>query len=62
MEVLKDCPFCGGYAELIYGANGRQVFYVRCNHCEAIGEKFNNNSPKERAITAWNTRVKENAD
>ena len=38
---LKSCPFCGSKASLTGGVRGSaNVFYVSCDSCNAIGEKF----------------------
>lgn len=63
MTELKPCPFCGGEAEISKGRfDGKDTSYVMCKKCEAWGEFFFV-SPKyasnERAIKAWNRRVKD---
>lgn len=60
MEELKNCPFCGGVASLTGGFRGsRNIFYVQCNECNSIGEKFGSkfeDEVKQSAINAWNKR------
>ena len=62
-EELKACPFCGHNASIVRGCRSSQnIFYIRCNICEAIGEKFSSKVPDEaklQAIEAWNKRYKE---
>lgn len=61
MEKLKPCPFCGGEAEIVKGryANGTIVYKVRCANvtdCKVLPETIF--GEKEKAIAAWNRRVK----
>ena len=55
---LKPCPFCGGEA-IIEAQDGGQWTEVLCKEgCltkeQTLGEELH----REKAITAWNTRVK----
>lgn len=57
MKLLK-CPFCGGEAELIsetYHPAMSPVFVVRCLECLAHSSVLGN---PERAVKAWNRRIK----
>lgn len=60
-DELLPCPFCGGDAMLTGGARGSaNVFYVSCNSCNAIGEKFGSkfeDEVKQQARDAWNKRI-----
>lgn len=61
MSRLEPCPFCGSSAQIVEGIRGSYfVNYVKCDKCEAIGEKFGNKfSEKDKAIEAWNKRFTE---
>ena len=63
MTELKPCPFCGCNASLVRGVRDSyyEICYIRCDCCDAIGEKFSDkffDIAKEKAINAWNNRVK----
>ena len=55
MIELKECPFCGGHAEMWHGEydNG---YYVICDECGALTEQA---FTQEEAANAWNRRVYE---
>ena len=67
---LKPCPFCGGTYILVhertcdqdtpYNPNDRAAPTVRCGHCFAsvFGQNW---TGSDTAITAWNTRPREDA-
>ncbi len=58
MNELKPCPFCGGEASLSMGQMGvtrAQAYYIECDNCAASSEMFFDGN---RAIKAWNNRVK----
>ena len=62
-EELKECPFCGGQAEL---ENKCIVFekvsYVICTKCGARTRDFlvsTEWSSNQKAIEAWNRRTEE---
>lgn len=67
MSELKQCPFCGGEAELRFFNNGPSFSYrVECLNCTAmVGRRFEEYSTnrtfwfgiKQEAIDAWNTRA-----
>lgn len=59
MPDLKQCPFCGGEAELV--DNGL-CWDVSCKtkHCRGFAEYLNYDS-KERAIEAWSHRAGEDS-
>lgn len=52
LNELKPCPFCGGKAHLV----DLGYSWTRCDECEAEGPC---ESTAQRAIEAWNRRVKE---
>lgn len=52
MGNLRECPFCGGNAEL--SVHRGAVVFVQCQQCDATFPMFD--SEKE-AIDAWNRRV-----
>ena len=55
MSELKECPFCGGEAELLRKGDHRQSNQVSCMYCGAEledGAEFNHEG-------AWNTRPRE---
>ena len=58
---LKPCPFCGGTADTVVGTRGKDyIAYVKCNECDAIGEKFRFNSVDgvmDLAKLSWNRRI-----
>lgn len=65
---LKQCPFCGGGAEISYYGNmvqdGIVGFYVECAECSSAGEPFDiegqepytEANAKRLASMAWNRR------
>lgn len=55
MIELKDCPFCGGHAEMWHGEYDGG-YYVICDECGAVTEQA---MTKEEAAKAWNRRVHE---
>ena len=60
---LKNCPFCGGKAEIKYVQSGwsyENTAYVKCNNCKATGgviEDHNCGNHFKEAIDKWNHRV-----
>jgi len=52
---IKDCPFCGGTAYLMYGPSR---WYIRCGeeNCKVRTRRYIN---IEDVRNAWNKRVKE---
>ena len=61
MNVLKDCPFCGGkpvYDE--YFQNGYGYGFIYCYSCKIGTPKFRFQSSKQRreaAAKRWNRRA-----
>jgi Lar family restriction alleviation protein len=49
--TLKQCPFCGGNAELAVGAPG--CVYIRCEACGAASD----DGSRSRVVAAWNRRM-----
>lgn len=49
-ENLKNCPFCGGTANI---AKGRIEFWAYCPHCGAQTELF---ETEQEVADAWNRR------
>lgn len=61
MTKLKRCPFCGEEV-VLHGSediDGKSTpyWYVKCECC---GASVWGSNDKEKAIAAWNRRVKEN--
>ena len=58
MNELKQCPFCGGEAELNESASGFPYFSIWCKneHCFA-GAVQVRDFDKERLVNSWNTRA-----
>ena len=52
---LKKCPFCGGDAEITYGAYDENWWGVRCETCGALVSMPD--FDMHDAIEAWNARV-----
>lgn len=69
---LKPCPFCWGQGHIINNVfdDGEGTMYVECKKCGSEGEsflfhEFDENSyqeAKQRAISAWNKRIRETLD
>ena len=57
---LKPCPFCGGKAEVEYGASGYNVYQIGCQNGECFAYAGWGDTPEE-AAEAWNRRAKNNA-
>ena len=51
---MKKCPKCGSQAEVcsIYPSNN---YFVKCDYCGISTEVYRD---KDKAITAWNKRIK----
>ena len=61
MERLKSCPFCGGEVEVKMSSGRENYYQIRCYNLQCnIRAATNLESSKQRAITAWNTRVMKN--
>lgn len=66
MEKLRECPFCGGEAEICkevpprpnsYDYEGAYtLFFVGCTKCRASGGLWIGENKIPEAIKAWNTR------
>ncbi len=58
MTELKQCPFCGSFAQIFENDVSRKgyPYYVLCDSC---GAKSVSCDSKNRAISIWNTRIKE---
>ena len=58
MSELRECPFCGGKAELVnYGLTGK-LEVVQCSDCGARTRAFDPEIKRgESVIDAWNRRV-----
>ena len=65
MSELRECPFCGGAAQLCYGDrwSGRDYWaFVRCTECcitpfmYRSGKKATQSIAVGHAIELWNTR------
>lgn len=60
---LKQCPFCGGEAELVYTTTSTPKPYVKCKFgamltpkCEACMYPWMYDT-EEEAVEAWNRRA-----
>ena len=72
MTELKPCPFCGGEAEektfLTAGTafvSSKHAIQIVCKSCRAESTFFKESvhySARDKAIEAWNRRVKDEAD
>lgn len=54
---LKDCPFCGGFENLVVendNSGSTYCYVVFCDDCSAIGPCDDN---KDDAIKEWNRRA-----
>lgn len=61
---LKECPFCGGEAELVYSNDNHKQPYIRCKFgvmqnpkCSASRMYQWDYETEEEAIKAWNKRT-----
>ena len=64
MTELKNCPFCGGKARVYETGNPKEPEYLRWGSgCRSINCTHGNFVwgfvSKERAIEAWNKRVRD---
>ncbi len=55
MQQLRACPFCGGKAEVAFGAYDYNVYQVVCESEVCSGAAGWADTPEE-AIAAWNAR------
>lgn len=53
-QVLRECPFCGGSAEIY--RDEYMFVSVKCSNCETESSSFLPKN-KESAIEAWNRRT-----
>lgn len=51
MQELKQCPFCGGFAQI---ADSECEFFAFCLRCKAHSDYY---TKKEDAAESWNKRV-----
>lgn len=68
-EELKNCPFCGGKAELKRSSLTCTFYdvYIDCFDCKSSSPRFSVDEyddktkikAKEDAMKAWNTRAKD---
>lgn len=61
MDELKNCPFCGGPAEMRvqpHTPNGYE-YTPRCKDKSCMGRAVKWHLSRETAIYAWNRRAKE---
>lgn len=62
-EQLRECPFCGGNAEIkeryLIGVANKKNYWVVCGKCQA---QINQRNSIKRATEAWNRRTGENKD
>src|SRR5574344_2175268 len=59
MSELRECPFCGGEAEVHPSSDYSThftgaTFFVWCDKCETRGDYYDTEA---KAIKAWNTRA-----
>lgn len=67
MIKLKNCPFCGGKAELFHGSEGwyNTTSYVKCSLCGTATKEFPMSveyTSNEKAAEAWNKRIGDTDD
>lgn len=68
MRLIANCPFCGGYSDLVrksktivHGVT-RHTTYVECKVCHCRGKRFlldeydNPTIARNKAVDSWNTR------
>ena len=62
MSELRECPFCGGEAELVnYGLTGK-FEVVQCVDCGARTRVFDPDIKRgESVIEAWNRRASDDS-
>lgn len=54
MEI-KECPFCGGKAEMKYMGDRR--WHIQCTNCPArLGSTWGRDETPDYLIAAWNQR------
>lgn len=62
---LRECPFCGGMAELRAGIDDTRWVYIRCESCpvfvEVCAEGLSIETAIDNAIKVWNRRAGEGA-
>lgn len=60
MDMLEQCPFCGGDAEIARNTTAHSGWYARCRSCKSDGGQFLVRTKvfkgKIQAAEAWNTR------
>ena len=66
MAGLRNCPFCGGEANIVTYQGSKRIFYIECKGCNALmgnprimisgmkGKLYFENEAE--LIEAWNTR------
>ena len=66
MAELRNCPFCGGEANIVTYQGSKRIFYIECKGCNALmgnprimisamkGKLYFENEAE--LIEAWNTR------
>jgi predicted nucleic-acid-binding Zn-ribbon protein len=67
MSELKNCPFCGGYAEIITGVSNSvpklPTARIRCVKCYCTTDTFvdvrSNGEDIQKATEIWNSRFTE---
>ena len=52
VSIIKDCPFCGGEARLIY--NEEKLCYIECTKCHANTTASSDYAVSQ--INTWNRR------
>lgn len=69
MAELRNCPFCGGDANIVTYQGSKRIFYIECKGCNALmgnprimisgmkGKLYFENEAE--LIEAWNTRKPE---
>lgn len=62
MMELRNCPFCGGEAEIgfkrsCYNHWKPEGFYPRCKDTKCIGRVYRKYHTEKAARDAWNRRV-----
>lgn len=73
MTKLKQCPFCGGKAEvdeMVCKSDGQiscNSIHARCQNCGSTGPNYTtyydaSSNTKEEAIAAWNRRAEQGSE
>lgn len=68
MRLIANCPFCGGYSNLVRKSKTvvhgetKQTTYVECKVCHCRGQRFllddfkTSTEARDAAVESWNRR------